>query len=131
MSFGAMWPLMVVLCSELFGKKHLGGNYMLYDGYTSAIGAVVLAKFIPEALYDRYADDSSSGSVDTRGDGSSSSGSSAECTGYDCFGWSFVIIAALSFAAVLSALLLHCRNRQLYSRIIAQKLINDGGPEPD
>jgi hypothetical protein len=35
LAFGANWPSIVVIVSELFGTKHLGGNYMLYDGTAS------------------------------------------------------------------------------------------------
>ena len=31
-AFGAIWPHLVVLSSELFGSIHLPQNYMFYDG---------------------------------------------------------------------------------------------------
>eukprot|EP01065_Artemidia_motanka_P007331 TRINITY_DN1362_c4_g1_i1.p1 TRINITY_DN1362_c4_g1~~TRINITY_DN1362_c4_g1_i1.p1 ORF type:complete len:585 (+),score=192.53 TRINITY_DN1362_c4_g1_i1:67-1821(+) len=108
--FGATWPLMVVLVSELFGRKNLGGNYMLYDGWTAALGSLALAKFVPQTIYDEHA------SSDSGSSGSSSGGET--CYGRVCFGWSFAIIAALSCGAVLLSLLLHCRNRAMYRRLI-------------
>ena len=32
LAFGAMWPSLVILASELFGRSHLQTNYMFFDG---------------------------------------------------------------------------------------------------
>eukprot|EP00518_Triparma_eleuthera_P012077 CAMPEP_0182476626 /NCGR_PEP_ID=MMETSP1319-20130603/29449_1 /TAXON_ID=172717 /ORGANISM="Bolidomonas pacifica, Strain RCC208" /LENGTH=490 /DNA_ID=CAMNT_0024677727 /DNA_START=85 /DNA_END=1554 /DNA_ORIENTATION=+ len=66
--FGSAWPVMVVVVAELFGQKNLGGNYMVYDGVASAVGAIVFGKLIPEAVYNAHLDDGET-----------------ECYGSECF----------------------------------------------
>jgi len=48
LAFGSAWPTMVVVVSERFGMKNMGGNYMVFDGFASAVGTLVLGKLIPE-----------------------------------------------------------------------------------
>jgi MFS family permease len=85
--FGAAWPTMVVVVSELFGTKSLGGNYMVYDGCASAVGALVFGKFIPESVYE--------------GGGDGGEGSGEDCVGVECFRRSYVIVAGLLASAVV------------------------------
>jgi len=47
LSFGAIWPHLVVLVSELFGSDNLASNYMAFDGGCAALGTIVLANYIP------------------------------------------------------------------------------------
>jgi len=35
-AFGHAYPLLVICTGDLFGKRNLGANYMLFDGYASA-----------------------------------------------------------------------------------------------
>eukprot|EP00756_Hemistasia_phaeocysticola_P064074 Hpha_TRINITY_DN7518_c0_g1::TRINITY_DN7518_c0_g1_i1::g.19157::m.19157 len=116
--FGAIWPLTVVLVSELFGRRNLGGNYMLFDGWCAALGSLGLAKFLPQSIYNSHKDPSTPAPPPVPWDGSGSS-SGPDCTGRDCFGASFGVIAGLSYLALILVLVLAARNRKLYRNLIA------------
>lgn len=53
LSFGMIWPLMVLIVGDLYGKLYHGANYMLYDGFTSAVGTLLLARWLAPTLYER------------------------------------------------------------------------------
>jgi MFS family permease len=91
-AFGAVWPAMVVLVSELFGEAHLGGNYMLFDGCCSAVGALLFGKFIAEAVYDAHIPAGQS-----------------NCVGPECFRLTYVLISCLLLSALAASLLLSRR----------------------
>ena len=89
---GSAWPVMVVVVAELFGKKNLGGNYMVYDGVASAIGAIVFGKFIPEAVYDANTESGAD-----------------ECHGTNCFRLFYWIVFWLLCSALVSVAVLTLR----------------------
>jgi MFS family permease len=91
-AFGAVWPAMVVLVSELFGQVHLGGNYMLFDGCCSAVGALLFGKFIAEAVYDAH-----------------TPAGQSNCSGESCFRLTFLLISCLLLSALAASLLLSRR----------------------
>lgn len=39
------------VASELWGLKHHGANYMLFDGVTSVFGTLGMAKFVTQSVY--------------------------------------------------------------------------------
>ena len=100
-AFGMIWPLMVLIVGEVFGTAHVGANYMFYDGVTSAIGTLVLSKFVAQEVYEshivKHNDD----------DGFT-------CYGDACFELSHYIIAGLSMTCVLSSLLLMYKTSHIY-----------------
>ena len=51
-AFGMIWPLMVLIVGECFGTANVGANYMFYDGVTSAIGTLILSKFVAQEVYE-------------------------------------------------------------------------------
>ena len=53
-SFGATWPLTVVVTSELWGTKHHGANYLVFDGSTTGIATPFLAKWVAQTYYTRH-----------------------------------------------------------------------------
>ena len=53
LSFGAIWPHLVILSSEIFGSTHLTTNYLFLDGGGGAIGNVVLGALVPSIIYQR------------------------------------------------------------------------------
>jgi len=117
--FGAIWPLCVVLVSELFGRRNLGGNYMLYDGWCAALGSLGLAKFLPQSIYNSHKQPSTIAPSlpvpDPYGSGSSSG---PECVGKECFEGTFAVIAGLAYGAILLCVFLAARNRKLYRGFI-------------
>ncbi|KAK3243818.1 hypothetical protein CYMTET_46543 [Cymbomonas tetramitiformis] len=99
-AFGMVWPILVVVCSELFGSLHMGSNYMLYDGGGNALGALMLAKFLPQTIYQAHV---------AHGE--------KTCYGQACFSGSHLVLIALNMASIASALFLTLRNRSLYQRL--------------
>lgn len=102
LSFGAIWPHLVVLSSELFGSEHLTVNYMFYDGGCAAFGNVVLGNLIPSAIY-RAA--------------KGGAGEAVDCIGPSCFAASHGIIAAINLTAALASVVLSLRCARLYDVI--------------
>lgn len=94
LSFGAIWPHLVVLTSELFGSEHLAVTYLFYDGGCGAVGTLVLANFLPRAFY--------------HGD---------PCVGPGCYGPTHAIIAALNLSGAASSALVAWRAAGLYRRM--------------
>ena len=43
-AFGMVWPLMVLVTGEVFGTANASANYMFFDGFTSAVGTLLLTK---------------------------------------------------------------------------------------
>jgi len=100
-AFGMIWPLMVLIVGECFGAAHVGANYMFYDGVTSAIGTLILSKFVAQEVYEshivKHNDD----------DG-------LTCYGDACFELSHYIIAGLSMTCVISSVLLMYKTSHVY-----------------
>jgi hypothetical protein len=112
-AFGHVFPLMVVLALELFGPSNAGGNYLLYDGWCSAVGTLCLAKLLPQAVARAHSRDGG-----------------RSCSGPLCYRLAFWGAASLCFvgAACLAALVR--RSAPLYARISAWLGAGgeDGGP---
>eukprot|EP00977_Amphora_coffeiformis_P012520 scaffold3079_cov174-Amphora_coffeaeformis.AAC.31 len=89
LSFGALWPLMVLIMGDLFGTVNHGANYMFADGFTCAVGTLTIAKFLSQAVYQAHLLPSSS-----------------ECFGEDCFRVThWVVVGLCSFSLAASVLL--------------------------
>jgi MFS family permease len=91
-AFGMIWPLVVLIVGELFGPKHLGANYMFFDGFDSAIGTLLISKFIAEAVYEKNI-------VHHSGD---KHGDETTCFGDGCFQTTHLIVVALSGSCILT-----------------------------
>ena len=100
LSFGAIWPHLVVCVSELFGSAHLAVNYMLFDGGCAAVGIYFLGNKLPAAFYEP-----------------AGAAHSTACLGSSCYGPSFAIVAALNGVGVLAAALVAQRSGELYRQI--------------
>jgi MFS family permease len=101
-AFGMIWPLMVLIVGEVFGTAHVGANYLFYDGFSSAIGTLLLSKFVAQSVYESHIDYS----------GEHSDG--LTCYGQACFRMSHMIVAVLSLTCVLSSVLVLRTTRQSY-----------------
>ena len=93
--FGGVWPIMVTLSADLWGLKHLGANYMVFDGTTALIGSLICGKLLPQSVY-------SSNSIN--GD--------LECHGSKCFGLAHVVILVVNLMGAVAAGLLYWRRRK-------------------
>jgi MFS family permease len=101
-AFGMVWPLMVLIIGEIFGTAHVGANYLFYDGFSSAIGTLLLSKFVAQTVYEHHIDHN-----DEHSDG-------VTCYGHDCFRMSHLIVAGLSLSCVLSSVGMLRTTRQTY-----------------
>jgi MFS family permease len=101
-AFGMVWPLMVLVSGEFWGKSHVGANYMFFDGFTSAIGTLLLSKIIAQEIYeshtDPHADDPNA------------------CYGVECFRQTHLIVSALSLSCVMTSVCLMYASRNAYNR---------------
>ena len=88
-AFGAIWPSMVVIVSEVFGLRNLGGNYMVFDGVSSAVGSLIFGKFIPEYFYEKEKEEGET-----------------DCYGKDCYRMSYLLITGILCTAVGSTVVL-------------------------
>jgi len=88
---------MAVMVSEVYGSKHLGGNYTLLDGWIAVIGTLALAKLLPTYLVSLHSHDGGK-----------------TCVGPACFGDTHRIIAGLSLLSCLLALVLGRQTRPSY-----------------
>jgi MFS family permease len=105
-AFGMVWPLMVLVVGDMFGTANVGANYLLYDGVSSAVGTLLLSKFITGKVYESHIIPDSDES-DNR-----------TCLGKGCFQSSHLIVAGLSLSCLFTSLcLLYAKlTRQVYSR---------------
>lgn len=101
-AFGMVWPLMVLIIGEVFGTANVGANYMFYDGFSSAMGTLLLSKFVAQTVYESHIDHSDANS-DNR-----------TCYGQDCFRASQLIVAGLSLSCVISSIGMLRTTRQTY-----------------
>jgi len=100
LSFGAIWPHLVVLASELFGSQHLSANYMFYDGGCGAFGTMVLANALPNLFY-------------------SNDPNSDTCLGSHCYEGTHLCIIGLCASGALASVFIAVRSSQLYEEIMA------------
>mmetsp|Transcript_11577 Transcript_11577/g.24694 ORF Transcript_11577/g.24694 Transcript_11577/m.24694 type:complete len:810 (+) Transcript_11577:551-2980(+) len=112
-AFGMVWPMMVLITGEVFGTRHVGANYMFFDGFSSAAGTLLLSKFVAQEVYDEHI-------VESHGDPGAAPASTEEgsykCFGTGCFRMSHFIVSALSLTCIVSSVALVKSTRDVYSR---------------
>jgi hypothetical protein len=101
-AFGMVWPLMVLIIGEVFGTAHVGANYMFYDGFSSAMGTLLLSKFVAQTVYEEHIDHDDPNS------------DHLTCYGQDCFRASQLIVAGLSLSCVITSFGMLRTTRQTY-----------------
>ncbi|CAL4936498.1 unnamed protein product [Urochloa decumbens] len=109
--FGAQWPLLFAIISEVFGLKYYSTLYN-FGSVASPIGAYVLNVRVAGALYDAEA---------ARQHGGSLAGGDKTCIGVQCFRKAFLIITAATVAGALVSLVLVWRTRKFYKGDIYAK----------
>ena len=98
-AFGMIWPLMVLIVGEVFGTANMGANYMFYDGLSSALGTLLLSKYVTQEVYERHIE-----GEDSR-----------TCYGQGCFVGSHIIIAILSFSCAIASYWFYRSTRYVYA----------------
>ncbi|OEL22794.1 hypothetical protein BAE44_0016187 [Dichanthelium oligosanthes] len=109
--FGAQWPLLFAIISEVFGLKYYSTLYN-FGSVASPIGAYVLNVRVAGALYDVEAAKQHGGSL---------AGGDKTCIGVQCFRKAFLIITAATVAGALVSLVLVWRTRNFYKGDIYAK----------
>ncbi|PWA38777.1 Major facilitator superfamily [Artemisia annua] len=113
--FGAQWPLIFAIISEIFGLKYYSTLYNLGGG-ASPVGAYILNVVVAGRLYDKEAlkQMNAKGMVRQKGQDLS-------CIGVDCYKMSFLIITAATAFACLISFILVIRTRKFYRSDIYKK----------
>ncbi|GLJ46980.1 hypothetical protein SUGI_0991660 [Cryptomeria japonica] len=112
MCFGAQWPLMFSIISELFGLRHFAILYNIGQS-SSPLGAYLFSVRVAGYLYDRRAKAENVGRNNALDE--------LMCVGRKCFCTTFLIMAALSMVGCAIAGLLVYRTNQFYKQDIYGK----------
>ncbi|TMW94539.1 hypothetical protein EJD97_010125 [Solanum chilense] len=113
--FGALWPLIFAIISEIFGLKHYS-TLLNFGGAASPIGAYIFNVKVAGNLYDREAMKqlAAHGIIRKRGE-------DLTCTGVECYKLAFLIIAASTFVGFIVSLVLVIRTFKFYKGDIYKK----------
>ncbi|XP_020594728.1 uncharacterized protein LOC110034830, partial [Phalaenopsis equestris] len=99
--FGAQWPLLFSIISELFGLKYYSTLYN-FGSVASPIGSYILNVRVAGHLYDRETERQNGG------------GKEGTCIGVKCFQLSFFIITVATVVGAVVSLVLAVRTRKFY-----------------
>ncbi|XP_006361693.1 protein NUCLEAR FUSION DEFECTIVE 4-like [Solanum tuberosum] len=113
--FGAQWPLLFAIISELFGLKYYSTLYN-FGSVASPIGSYVLNVRVAGYLYDREAEKQLKVLGRTRGDGED-----LNCDGVECFKLAFIIITLVTIFGAFVSIILVIRTRKFYKSDIYKK----------
>ncbi|KAF8688225.1 hypothetical protein HU200_042350 [Digitaria exilis] len=102
--FGALWPLVYAIISEVFGLKYYSTLYN-FGTVASPIGAYLLNVRVSGYFYDVEAAKQHGGSL---------AGVDKTCMGVQCFKKSFLIVTAVTVFGMLVSLVLVWRTRKFY-----------------
>ncbi|KAG6669774.1 hypothetical protein I3843_01G259600 [Carya illinoinensis] len=114
-TFGAQWPLIFAIISELFGLKYYSTLYN-FGSVACPIGLYILHVRVAGYLYDREAYRQLAALGLER-----KPGEALNCTGVDCFKLSFLIITTVTLLGSLVSLVLVLRTRKFYKSDIYKK----------
>ncbi|XP_062189576.1 protein NUCLEAR FUSION DEFECTIVE 4-like [Phragmites australis] len=120
--FGAQWPLVFAIISEVFGLKYYSTLYN-FGGMASPIGSYILNVRVAGRLYDAEA----GRQHNTGGVG----GRDKVCLGVECFKRSFLIITAATVFGALVSLVLVWRTWSFYKGDIYARFREGAGEAQD
>ncbi|CAA6653732.1 unnamed protein product [Spirodela intermedia] len=117
--FGAQWPLVFAIISELFGLKYYSTLYN-FGAVASPVGSYLLNVKVAGQLYDREAEKQRAAGLATAV-AAKAGGKDLTCIGVKCFRLSFLIVTAVTLFGVLVSLMLVLRTREFYKSDIYAK----------
>ena len=94
---------MVLIVGDLFGTINHGANYMFFDGATSALGTLSIAKFLTQSIYEKNINDDMA--------------NTETCYGEECFRLTHIIIAALCLVSLIACTMLLYVTRSSYGTV--------------
>ena len=109
--FGAQWPVLFAVISELFGLKYYATLHNL-GAAASPLGSYLLSVRVVGYLYDREARKQCAALQNCK---------EITCTGQECFRLSFIIMTVVTFFGALISGILVLRTRQFYRTDIYAK----------
>ncbi|XVE96588.1 hypothetical protein REPUB_Repub02eG0235900 [Reevesia pubescens] len=113
--FGAQWPLLYAIISEVFGLKYYSTLYN-FGSMASPVGSYILNVRVAGHLYDKEALKQMKALGRTR-----KPGEDLTCTGGQCFRMAFLIIIATTLFGFLVSCILVFRTRKFYKGDIYKK----------
>ncbi|KAM7532351.1 hypothetical protein LguiB_035761 [Lonicera macranthoides] len=113
--FGAQWPLLFAIISEIFGLKYYSTLYN-FGSVASPIGSYLLNVRVTGYLYDKEADKQMKALGRVR-----RHGEDLNCIGDECFKLAFIIIAAVTMFGAIFSIILVVRTRKFYQSDIYKK----------
>ncbi|CAN4117134.1 unnamed protein product [Withania somnifera] len=113
--FGAQWPLIFAIISELFGLKYYSTLYNFGAG-ASPVGAYLLNVRVAGHLYDKVATKQMLAKGLKR-----KIGEDLTCIGVECYKVAFIIITAATLVSCAVSLILVIRTRKFYKGDIYKK----------
>eukprot|EP00253_Pinus_taeda_P031851 PITA_31851 len=111
MCFGAQWPLMFSVISELFGLRHFAILYNI-GASASPLGAYLFSVSVAGYFYDQRA------KLEVPSSDVAAASNEMICVGKSCFEITFIIMAAVSVVGSAIAAVLVYRTRQFYKQEI-------------
>ncbi|XP_028789985.1 protein NUCLEAR FUSION DEFECTIVE 4-like [Neltuma alba] len=106
--FGAQWPLIFAIISEIFGLKYYS-TLLNMGAVASPVGAYILNVKVTGSLYDKEALKQLQAKGLTR-----KKGEDLSCIGVHCYRMAFLIITASAFIGCLISIILVIRTRKFY-----------------
>ncbi|XP_022764596.1 protein NUCLEAR FUSION DEFECTIVE 4-like [Durio zibethinus] len=113
--FGAQWPLLFAIISEIFGLKYYSTLYN-FGSVASPIGSYILNVRVAGNLYDKEARKQMAALGLVR-----KAGEDLNCNGVHCFKLSFIIITAATLFGTVVSIFLVLRTRKFYKSDIYKK----------
>ncbi|KAK7390843.1 hypothetical protein VNO78_18974 [Psophocarpus tetragonolobus] len=113
--FGAQWPLLFAIISELFGLKYYATLYN-FGSVASPLGLYLLNVVMTGHLYDKEAKKQLAALGLERKEGEE-----LNCIGVECFKLSFIVITAATFFGAMVSLILVARTRAFYKSDIYKR----------
>ncbi|KAM3341226.1 hypothetical protein P3S68_028861 [Capsicum galapagoense] len=114
--FGAQWPLILSIISELFGLKYYATLYN-FGSVASPIGGYILDVRVAGHLYDKEA----LKQLEAKGIFTRKIGDDLNCVGVQCYKQAFLIISGATFVGDIVSLILVLRTRKFYASDIYKK----------